>query len=506
MVRNGEINLQDARRILRRFWWILPVTVGTCLTVAVIALRVLPKRFTSQTIVLVDPPTIAADVIRPVVPESLGPRLASMQQQILSRTRLEPVIQKFGLYHQGPDQRPVDDLVTRLRSSIEVAPIEPMAGTSRQLPGFLVKVTLDDPLHAQQICSEITSMFMAENSRARVEQGQQATNFLTGQLDEAKAKLDAQDANLAQFKMRHSNDLPDREQANLGLLVTANSQLDANAQALSRAQQDKAFTETLLAQQEANWQATKSGQNPATVNQQLGVMEEQLAAMRSRYTEEHPDVVKLKALVEDLKRQAAAQPQAKPKSEPNALAAANEPPQLQQLRAKLHQDTLNIVDLNRRQQQIQDQIRVLQGRVQSSPLVEQEYKGLVRNYQTALDFYNGLLKSREQAEISKNLEQKQEGEQFRVLDPPNLPNAPSFPKKPVFLGGGAAAGLALGLGILFLIAMSDKSLHTERDVETYLKLPVLALVPLFDPNAPDGPSGQQRPRKRENLDVVGTRA
>ena len=118
--------------------------------------------------------------------------------------------------------------------------------------------------------------------------------------------------------------------------------------------------------------------------------------------------------------------------------------------------------------------------MQSSPIVEQEYKELTRNYQTALDFYNNLLKNREQAAMATNLEQQQEGEQFRVLDPASLPDQPSFPKKPMFLGGGAGAGLALGLGIMFLLAVSDKSLHTERDVEMYLKLPVLAAVPLFE--------------------------
>ena len=130
--------------------------------------------------------------------------------------------------------------------------------------------------------------------------------------------------------------------------------------------------------------------------------------------------------------------------------------------------------------QVQDQIHVLEGRVQSSPIVEQKYKELTRTYQSALDFYNNLLKNRDQAAMATNLEQQQEGEQFRVLDPPSLPDTPSFPKKPMFLGGGAAAGLALGLGILFLLAVSDKSLHSERDVETYLKLPVLAAVPLFE--------------------------
>jgi len=381
--------------------------------------------------------------------------------------------------------------------------MEPMAGTSRELPGFSVKVTFDDPLRAQQICGEITSMFMAENSRARVEQGQQATSFLTQQLEEAKGKLDAQDAKLAQFKQRYLGSLPDQEQTNLSLLMGMNSQLEANTQALSRAQQDKAFNESLLSQQEANWRPSQSGQNPVTVDQQLAALEDQLAALRSKYTDEHPDVIKLKAFIADLKKQIAAQPRVQEKNDTAGLTAVSEPPQIQQLRAKLHQDNLNLADLTKRQEQIQEQIRILQSRVQSSPAVEQQYKELTRNYQTALDVYNSLLKNREQAAMSSNLEQRQEGEQFRVLDPPSLPDTPSFPKKPLFLGGGAGAGLALGLGILFLLATSDKSLHTERDVETYLKLPVLALVPLLDVA---GQGKLDRSKNRPSLGALGTRA
>lgn len=481
MVRNGEISMADARRVLRRYWWILLISIMGCTALAVVAIKVLPARYTSQTVVLVDPPTVSAEIVKPVVPENLLPRLSSMQQQILSRTRLEPVIQKFGLYPQDRVRYPIDDLVLRLRNSVEVLPMEPMAGTlNRQLPGFTVKVTFDNPFLAQQICSEITSMFTAESARIGVRQGEQATSFLTQQLVDAKSKLDDQDAKLAQFKQRYLGSLPDEEQTNLSLLTGMNTQLEAITQALSRAQQDKAFNQTLLGQQEANWHASQSGQNPETVDKQLAALQDQLAALHSKYTDEHPDVVKLKNLISDLKAQMATEPQVQGKSEAASRPAVVEPPQIQQLRAKLHQDDLNLADLIKRQAQVQDQIHVLEGRVQSSPIVEQKYKELTRTYQSALDFYNNLLKNRDQAAMATDLEQQQEGEQFRVLDPPSLPDTPSFPKKPMFLGGGAGAGLALGLGILFLLAVSDKSLHTERDVETYLKLPVLAAVPLLE--------------------------
>jgi uncharacterized protein involved in exopolysaccharide biosynthesis len=174
---------------------------------------------------------------------------------------------------------------------------------------------------------------------------------------------------------------------------------------------------------------------------------------------------------------------------------------VQQLRARLRQDDLSIADLTKRQGQIQGQIAVLQGKIQASPAVEQQYKELTRNYQTALEGYNELLKHRDQAAMGRALDRQQQGELLRVLDPPSLPTTPSFPKIPLFGGGGAAVGLAAGLGILYLIAALDSSMHTERDVETCLQLPVLALVPNV---APAG-RAHQHPSKGSGLSLSGTR-
>ena len=150
------------------------------------------------------------------------------------------------------------------------------------------------------------------------------------------------------------------------------------------------------------------------------------------------------------------------------------------MRTKIKQDNFNIADLTKRQGQIQDQIRSVQSRLQASPAVEQQLKELTRSYQTASDIYNDLLKKRENSVMATDLEHQQEGENFRVVDSPSLPSTPSFPKKSVFLGGGLGGGLALSLGILYLLALSDKALYSERDVEVCLKLPVLAAVPSFD--------------------------
>jgi polysaccharide chain length determinant protein (PEP-CTERM system associated) len=480
MIRNGEITVSEAKRIVRNYWWILPIAILGCGTIGLLAATVLPKRYTSETLVLVDQPTVPTEFVKPVVTEDLNHRLASMQEQILSRTRLQPIIEKFGLYAKQRKRVNIEDLVEKLRAAVTVKPMEAMPGTTNHsLPGFYVDVTFDNPQTAQQICTEITSMFMQQNTREREQQAVSTTTFLSGQLEEAKRKLDDQDQRLASFKRQYLGSLPEESQTNLNLMTGMNSQLEANVQALSRAQQDKTFNESLLSQQEATaTPISPVGQNGGeTPEQHLSALEDQLATLEARYTSEHPDVVKLRNQVEEYKKRMASAPKT---DEHGVTAPRVDSLQIQQLRAKLRQDDLNITDLTKRQSQIQEQITQLQGRLQASPVVEQQLKEITRNYQTALDFYNDLLKKREQSAMATDLEHQQESEQFRVLDPPSLPDKPSFPKRSYFAGGGLAGGLALGLGIMYLIALLDKSMHTERDVEVCLNLPVLTTVPLLD--------------------------
>jgi len=484
MVRNGEFGIDDVKRVSRRYWWILPLSVLIWGAVGIGIADLLPKKYTSQTVVLVAKPTVPTEYVRPVVTEDLSRRLASMKEQILSRTRLEPVIEKFDLYRKDREKTHMEELVDRLRTAIEISPLAPMAGTEdRSLPGFSVSVTFNNPQVAQQICTSITSMFMAQDASDLEQQASRTTSFLSEQLGEAKAKLDEQDAKLAQFKREYMGSLPEEEQGNLGVLMSLNSQLDATTQALSRAQQDKAFNESLLNQQEANWRATQTRQNPDDMEDKLRALKEQLAALEALYTPKHPDVVKKRSQIEELQKKIAEAPEMG-----DRLAAAprttNEPSQIQQLRATSHQQELNIADLTKRQAQIQDQIRVQQGRVQASPMVEQELKELTRNYQSALDFYNELLRKRDNSAMAASLAHQQEGEQFRVLDPPSLPANPSFPNTTKFAVGGLAAGFALGLGILYVLMLMDQTFHTERDVEVCLKLSVLTTIPLLEISEP----------------------
>jgi polysaccharide chain length determinant protein (PEP-CTERM system associated) len=476
-----ELTQADYIAILRRRWVLITVLALIGAPLAYGVSRLLPNRYKSQTLVLVEPPTVPTDFVKPVITTEINARLASMQEEILSRTRLEPIIHQYGLYSGDVNRVPPDALVARLQKDIEITPIEPMAETrSQELPGFHIIVTLDNPRTAQEVCSAVTHMFIEESISLRQRRAEDTTQFIAQQLVDAKAKLDEQDSKLAAFKSHYIGSLPDEEQGNLNLLMGLTSQLDAATQALARAQQDKSFTESMLAQQLGSWQAAQSGTNPQTMDTELAALQTQLANLQARYTDDYPDVVKTKREIAALQKKIADGDVPKATNEGKVSKSASEPTQIAQLRAEIHTTDQVIAEKTKEQAKIQQQIKVYQDRVQSSPAVEQQYKELTRDYQTALDFYNDLLKKRDQSTMATDLERRQEGEQFKILDPANLPDAPSFPNRPAFALGGLGGGLALGLGIAFFLESRDTSFRTERDIEFSLKLPVLAMIPAIE--------------------------
>ena len=498
-----ELTPSDYLSMLRRRWVLILVLtlVGGPLAYGVSLL--VPVRYRSQTLVLVEQPTVPTSYVAPVDNTGISERLASMQQQILSRARLEPIIRRLGLFPQDLDRVPMDDLVERLQNAIEVNAIQPMAETGGGgLPGFIVAVTLDNPHTAQQVCTSVTSLFIEENLQLRQEHSEDTTEFLTQQLNNAKTNLDAQDAKLAAFQGRYLGLLPEDEQTNLNILSSLNSQLGSVTQSLNSTQQGKSFTESMLSEQLALWHRSQSDHDPETLGQQLAALESLLAEQRVKYTDDYPDVIKTKSDIAALKVRIAKSEQPKDTTPVKPQAGTIEPMEIAQLRAQLRGYDQTLALQNKEEEQLKEEIKGYQARVQSSPTVEEQYKQLTRGYQTALDSYNDLLRKRDSAAMATSLEREQRSEQFRVLDPANLPDKPSFPNRPKFVMGGVAGGLFSGLALALLLGLRDTSMRTERDVELSLRLPVLCIIPSVDAlSLKNANSARQLPSERLELTV-----
>jgi len=195
-----------------------------------------------------------------------------------------------------------------------------------------------------------------------------------------------------------------------------------------------------------------------------------------QYTPDYPDVVAISRKIADLQAEiarASAEPAPVPAT---STATRSDPPRLLQLKAQLRAAQASMANTKQEQARIEQQIRTYQARIESRPQVEEQYKQVTRDHETALEFYNSLLKKMNESSMATALEQRQQGEQFRVLDPANLPDEPTFPNPFVFAGGGFAGGLFLGLLFAALLEYRDTSLRNERDIWAFTKLPTLAVI------------------------------
>ena len=482
MTVHRQLNVEDWIGILRRRKSQLILPAVLCSLAGFLISFAFPKRYTSHTRVLVEAPIVPDDIVKPVVSDDVNRRLASMQGEILSRTHLQGLIEQNHLYQKDWDREPMEDLVDRLRKSISVAPMAPTPGTlTDDVLGFNIDITLDNAKTAQSVCTQIASMFRNQNFQQREQQSEDTTQFLATQLGAAKARLDDQDAKLAAFQNQYLGAQPGDQQTNLAMLAGLTPQLEAVTQSLNEAQANKAFAESMLTQQLAAMKSSNGG-DPQSLQQQLNTLEAQLLTLRAKYTDKHPEVIKVKQEIADLQKKMQSPVPSQPKSV-SADTLGADSPQIQQLRAQVNQAETAIAEKQKEQAQLQRQIKGIQGRIQLSPMVQEQYSKVTRDRQTALDFYNSLLKRRDDAQMATDLERRQESENFRVLDPPSLPQEPSFPNRQLFALGGLVAGLGLGLGLVRLAEIRDRSLRQPRDVEMLLGVPTLAVISSRDPNA-----------------------
>jgi polysaccharide chain length determinant protein (PEP-CTERM system associated) len=478
MLGHREMTLQDYVGILkRRFWLLLALPILFLAGGIGISFLVTPQ-YMSQTLVIIEQQKVPEDYVKSVVSEDLDERLASMKEQILSRSRLQPIIERYNLF--PGDKYTMDDRVDMTQKAIGVKPI-PSAGGG--MPGFFITYKAQDPRTAQQVCSEITSLFTAENLRVREQSAEGTADFLKERLADSKAKLDEQDAKLAAFQQKYLGRLPEQEPSNANALQALTTQLGAANQTVNNAQQNVTFLEAMVAQQSRELQRPESAAGGPSIDErrvQLKALIAQKQELENHYTPDHPDVVAISRQIADLQAEIAHAPTQPGPGAAAAVASIPESPQLQQLKAQLHGAQQAMAAAKEEQSGIEKQVRDYEAKISSSPMVEEEYKQVTRDHETALQFYNSLLTKMNESSMATALERRQEGEQFRLMDAANLPEEPTSPNRLVFAGGGFGLGFVLASLIAGLLEYRDTSVRNERDIFAFTKLPTLAIISHID--------------------------
>ena len=505
MMENRELTMDDYLAMLRRRMKVILIPALLAPLAGFLVSYVFSAKYTSQSLVLVTPPKIPDSVVQQVFTEDLTQHITTMEQRVLSPSQLRPMVEKLGLAKGGQN---FDDVVANIQLNMGIEPVPDISqfGTAKKkpgqssspVPGFYVNYTAPTAKEAKDVCTELTSMLLEEDLKSRQDASQGTTLFLASQVGEAKQNLDDLDKKLAAFKNQHMGQLPEDEDNNLKILMGLNSQLDANTQTLNRATQDKSYTESLLSQQLAAWRTSQSASNPQTLQQQLSQLQAQLIDLQGRYTDDHPDVIKTKADIAEVKKELAAinDASAKGSDSGNDKGSASEPPEIRQLRLQGHQYEDLIAQATRDQKKLQQEIAVYQGRVASSPGIEEEYKEMARDYDNAQKVYQDDLAKQSTSKMATQAANEAQGERMVPLNPANLPDAPSFPNRLLFAGGGLGAGLVLGLGLAFWLEFRDQCIRTEADAEAALELPMLVAVPWVIETAPANGNGRFWKRKK----------
>jgi protein tyrosine kinase modulator len=443
---------------------------------------ILPPRYKSSTLILVEQPTMPKDYVTPNVNDDLQERLQSITQQILSRTRLLHIIDQLNLYAADRARHSPDEMVERMRKDIQ---IELVRDARNQITAFNVYYWARDPYVAQQVTSQLTNLFINENLEVRQQQSEDTTKFMEGQLETARQSLAVQEDKIREFKAQHVGELPEQLATNLQILGGLQTQLQGEQDALNTARQQHVYLQTMLDQYRSLQGSSKTPEgaplNLTTVDQELDKLKAQLADLISRgYTERHPDVRKLKnqiATTEKMRTQIIAGGQTI--SVGSTAATQNAPSPMAQLQGQLQANETEIANREQGISGMKAKVGEYQGRLNQEPVREQQLADLTRGYDQSKANYDALLKKKNDSAMATSMELLQQGERFRILDPPSLPVKPDFPDRLKFCGMGLGVGLALGAAVAGAFEMADDRAYSEAEIKGLLPVPVISEIPVI---------------------------
>lgn len=485
--------------IRRRRWWVLvPAFLIWFITWAVV--YIMPAKYKSEATILIVQQAVPEQYVTPNVNSDLQSRVQSMTQQVLSRPRLQNIIDTMHLYPQQRATASTDELVDDMRKDIEVEVITPTlpngAPAKRYEPtAFKIKYTSSKPKIAQQVTGQLTSLFIEENLRSQQQQSESTTDFLQSQLEDARRDLEAQENKVREFKAQNAGTLPEQMQSNLQILGGLQGRLQSENDALNRAQQQKEYLESLAAQYKSAQQDVADGKpvaSPAALDKELEKEKSQLAELSSKYTDKHPDIVRLKqqiAATEKLRQSMKTELASAPKStnssapdpgiHPTSMQELQEMSPYLQVQSQIRANQLEIQNRQKAIDQLEAQIQSYQGRLNMIPVREGQLAVLSRGAEQSQKNYDSLLSKLQESQLASNMEKRQQGEQFRIIDPPNLPQSPDWPNRLLVSLAAVAIGLIVGIVTAIASELLDDRIHSENMIKSMFPGKVLVGIPVL---------------------------
>jgi polysaccharide biosynthesis transport protein len=474
---------------LRRRWW-FSVTACAVAIGAAIGSFLIPNRYKSEATILVQQQQIPDRYVVPNSTIDLEQALRAMTHDVLSRPRLLQIISKFDLYPRQRSRLSSEQLVELMREDISIEALEGQNQAQKEANAFTISYIGSDPKVVRQVTSQLTSLFINEDLRSQEQRDITTTNFLTSQLAAAQHDLDEKEQRLRAFKMANLGELPEEREGNLQVLNGLQMQLQNANAALARANEQHAYLESLLAQYQSLSLAglaspTTTSANPIeTVQSGLNRLKTQRAALLGILTPQHPDVKRIdreiaetKALLVQLQSTKTLASGSKPSSSSSGSTATDIT--VAQLNSQLKENQLEASNDAAQVKQLQQQISEYQHRLNLTPVREEQLTDLRREYDLSKKNYDDLYAKKTQSALATDLQKNQQGQQFRLIEPPNLPTKPFTPNRLKIAFGGIVVGIAFGIGLAFFVEIRDASLHSEKQLRERFDLPVVVAFPLL---------------------------
>ncbi len=484
--------------ILRRRKWVILFSILLIHIGTMVYCILAPDLYQSTMKLLVIPPTVSEGKIQTTVNIGTMDRLKMLEQDILSRARLNGVIDELGLFKEETKEISSDALVNRMRKHIEI--------DTKGKNTFILKFQHKNPEVAMRVASRLGSFFVEENIRSRESTAQETSKFLADEVQETRKRLEAQEEKLKQYKLQFGGELPQQEQANLMRLQRLQDQIKNNSDAMARLADRKVFLEAQASNIERNlqraedqdlWETTGSVGQPSPRNllSELAMRRKKLDELSKKYTPLYPAVVQARWEVEQLEAKIAAMRQAAKKAKEDSARGTAKPStslptpdldptsgdtgEIRRLREQIASIDLEMVALKRETANATRTIDVIQQKVERLPQREQELISLSRDYDNIKKSYEELLKKQLDSQVSQKLEEKQKGEQFQVLEPASLPTRPFKPDRPLVLGLGLLASLGIGVAGAFGLEVLDPTLRGSKEFKNFFDMPILACLPVI---------------------------
>jgi polysaccharide chain length determinant protein (PEP-CTERM system associated) len=474
--------------VRRRKWLVILPAVLCTVASLFIAVR-LPSYYRSTTVILVEQQQIPEAYVTPTDRTPFGQRLQTIRQQILSKPRLDKIINDLHLYQGGGNG--VSSMIKKalgMKTASATSREAILEGMTRDIEvnviggqrgdAFSISYTGTDPYTVMQVTSTLTSLFIEENLKVREQYAEGTSEFLANELEGAKKELEAQERAVRTFKEKFMGGLPQQLETNLRTLDRLQMDMQNVRTDIKNAEDRKILLESQL-----NQISSGTTEAPGVVVDPLAAelarLQRDLSTLLATYKENYPDVITTRRRINEVKQLISRPREAA--SEKTQDGPAVPPPDVLNPTAYNNLVTVRsqLATLRHREAEITKQIRFFEKRVEDTPATEQKFADLRRDYDISLRNYQTLLEKKLHAKLSENLEKRQKGERFTVIDPANLPERPFKPNRPAVALLGPLGGLGVGVGIVFLIEFLNPAFRKPEDFEGVLQIKVLSTIPEF---------------------------